>query len=301
MHCTLFRKGGSVLAFESLPGVKITDHNAEKSYIIADFFSVYTKSEELPLIYKWSDFKSIAETHAAFILTGAGVSFNIPKRLLPDPAVQLRVRAIIEGVVAANPRIEYRYGIRILPPKTFCVGCEVPPDAYIATGSYKEGEINNANVILRNSRFDKLLWFFAPIAAIVAFAALLLRFGNLSTNFATFGIISLFAGAVAGLSVYLLCAYWAKTLYGKILREDQALLEDITFVVCEQGFMAAETFLYDYSDIIPWNKVAYFIETTHVYIVFSNDKAVFWLPRRLFPKELHKELGDFIADRLLQK
>jgi hypothetical protein len=43
------------------------------------------------------------------------------------------------------------------------------------------------------------------------------------------------------------------------------------------------------------------METNHMYIIFSDNKAVFWMPKRLFPKEVHGELGDYIADRLLQK
>jgi hypothetical protein len=43
------------------------------------------------------------------------------------------------------------------------------------------------------------------------------------------------------------------------------------------------------------------METNHMYIIFSDTKAVFWMPKRLFPKEVHNELGNFIADRLLQK
>jgi hypothetical protein len=78
-------------------------------------------------------------------------------------------------------------------------------------------------------------------------------------------------------------------------------LEEITVVVCEEGFIAAETEVYDFSDIVHWHKVEYFIETNHVYIVFHKGGAVFWLPKRLFPKNLHQELGDFIADRLQQK
>jgi hypothetical protein len=143
-----------------------------------------------------------------------------------------------------------------------------------------------------------MIWFIAPIVTVIVFVLQVLFWGNTTDNLLKFVIIALFSGIAAGLSIYLFCVYGAKTLYGKILREDPALLEEITFVVCEEGFIAAETMVYDYSDLIRWQEVAYFIETTHVFIIFSNNKAVFWLPKRLFPKELHKELGDFIAEKL---
>ncbi|MCL1832639.1 MAG: hypothetical protein FWG45_07015, partial [Oscillospiraceae bacterium] len=112
----------------------------------------------------------------------------------------------------------------------------------------------------------------------------------------------LMCGLVAGISAYFFSAYRAKMLYRRLLKADPALCEEITFVVCEEGFIAAESALFDFTDIIHWYKAAYFMETNHMYIVFTEDKrAVFWLPKRLFPKEVHQEIGDFIADRLLQK
>lgn len=289
------------MAFESLQGIKINDFNENRAYIVADFFSVYEKADDsqvLPLIYKWSDFTTITENRDAFILDNGVRVFRISKNLIPDPAVQIRIRAVLEGAVAANSKIEYRYGRRILPLKTIAVSCEIPPEAYIATGGYRENEINNANVILQLSGFDRLMWFLIPIATIAAFAAQMLFFGGIGSNIVKYLIISVFSGVAVGLSAYLFCVFAAKTLYGKILREDPALLEEITFVVCDDGFIAVESEVYDFSDIIGWHEVAYFIETTHVFIIFSNNKAVFWLPKRLFPKELHKELGDFIADKL---
>ncbi|MCL1789683.1 MAG: YcxB family protein [Oscillospiraceae bacterium] len=291
------------MSFESLPGIKINDPNTNLAFIIADFFSVYENEDEVPKIYKWQDFQSITESRNAFIFKSITEEFNIPKELIRDPAALIRVRAIIEGAITDNPGIEYKHGKRILPPKTLCTGCEIPSEAYVATGAYKESEINNSNITLHNPGFDKLIWIFAIFAAALVFTLQFLFWGNITdlSNLLMYTVISVFAGGVAGMSAYLFCAYGAKTLYSKILKDDPALLEEITFIICDKGFMAAETEVYDFSDIIRWHQVEYFIETKHVYIIFNRDKAVFWLPKRLFPKELHQELGDFIADRLLQK
>jgi hypothetical protein len=290
------------LAFESLPGIKITDYDNKKSFIIADFFSVYENPEEVPLIYKWSDFSCITETLDAFTFklgkNGKNREFVIPMELIPDPAQRIRARAIIEGAIAANTSIEYIHGRRILPTKTLCMGCEIPPEAYVATGSYREGEINNSNVILQNPSFYKLIWLFAPLAAVLALIAQILYFGDTVSNIFKFVAISILTGGVVGISIYLFCSYAAKTLYKKILKEDPAILEEITFVVCEDGFMASESEVYDFSDIINWYQVDYFVETNHLYIIFNRNSTVFWLPKRLFPKELHQELGDFIAGKL---
>ncbi|MCL1903217.1 MAG: YcxB family protein [Oscillospiraceae bacterium] len=291
------------MSFESLSGVKINDSETKRAFIIADFFSVCESDEGVPRIYKWSDFQSVTETRDFFSLKSGADEFEIQKSLIRDPAVLIRVRAIIEGAIADNPNIDYKHGKRILPPKTLCSGCEIPTEAYVATGAYMEREINNSNITLHNPGFDKLIWVFAVFAAILVLALQFIFWGDITdiSNLLVYTVISVFAGGIAGMTAYLFCAYGAKTLYGRILKDDPALLEDITFVICDKGFMAAETEVYDYSDIIRWNQVEYFIETKHVYIVFNKNKAVFWLPKRLFPKDIHKELGDFIADRLLQK
>jgi hypothetical protein len=286
------------LAFESLPGIKVRDYDTNRDFLVADFFSVYNESEELPEIYRWSDFETITESRDAFILDNGKKVFTMSKDFIPDPAIQLRIRAIIEGAVAANPNIDYRHGKRILPPKTFCSGFEIPLDAYTATGIYRESEINNSNVILQNPGFDKMIWIFTPIAAVAAFVLQALFWGDVLSNIITYLVISIFTGAVVGVSIYLFCVYASKTLYGKIFKEDIAIVEEITFVICDDGFMAAETEVYDFSDIIFWHEVAYFIETNQLFIIFNHNKAVLWLPKRVFPKEMHKEIGDFIADKL---
>ncbi|MDR0223035.1 MAG: YcxB family protein [Oscillospiraceae bacterium] len=289
------------MAFESLPGVKIKSADGKQTFIIADFFSVYEKGEEFPAVYEWSDVVSVTENRNGFVIVTNGKSYRILKNCIPDSRVLLMARAIIEGVIAANPKIEYNFGMRILPPKTLCVGCEIPTDAYVASGAYVEKEVNNSNVVLLNAGFDKVIWAVFPLATIAMFAVLSVFWGDALNNLIKFIPISLFAGGAAAMVVYLMCAFAAKTLYGRILRDDPALLEEITFVVCENGFMAAESGVYGFSEIIDWNESAYFIETNHVYIVFKNKKAVFWLPKRLFPKDKHKELSDFIAGRLQQR
>jgi hypothetical protein len=222
---------------------------------------------------------------------------------IPDPRAWLRVRGIIEGAVAANPEIEYSHGKRILPPKSLCSGCDISTDSYIATGIYEEGEINNSNVVFLNPYLDKLIWAFAPITAITAFILQVLYFGDVwnTANMISYGVIALMFGAAIGISAYLFSAYAAKTLYRRLVKEDPALMEEITFVICEHGFIAAESRLYDFSDIIHWQEAAYFMETSHMYMIFCNSKSVFWMPKRLFPKDVHQEVGDFIADRILCK
>jgi len=299
------------LAFESLPGVKIKDPEVKRTYIIADFFSVYANGSDsvLPKIYNWSDFCAIAETRNSFVFKTAnkdalvGEEFVISEKLVPDPAIWLRLRAIIEGAVAANSDIEYTYGRRILPPKTLCSGCDVSREAYIATGIYEEGEVNNSNVVFLNPYLDKLIWLFGPLAMIVGFVFQLFYFTEpwSTTTLFTYAVIAILFGGVVGIAAYLFSAYAAKTLYRRLVREDPALMEEITFVVCEEGFISTESKLYDFSDIIHWNRASYFMETNHMYIIFSDTKAVFWMPKRLFPRQVHSELGDFIADRLLQK
>ncbi|MCL1881043.1 MAG: hypothetical protein FWF76_02565 [Oscillospiraceae bacterium] len=303
------------MAFESLPGIKINDPAIKRTYIVADFFSVYENHEHedlessFPEIYQWSDFSTIYETKTSFVFRSTNSNgrldkeFVISSELVYDPRIWLRIRAIVEGAIAANPEIEYSFGKRVLPPKILCSGCEVPSEAYVATGIYDEWEINNSNVVLMNPILDKLIWMFGPLALITAFILQVIYFGEFWNTSAllTYLVISILFGGVIGISAYLFSAYGARTLYKKLVKEDPAIFEEITFVVCEEGFMSSESCVYDFSDIIQWHKAAYFMETNHMYIIFADSKAIFWLPKRLFPKEVHQELSDFITDRILHK
>lgn len=289
------------MAFEALPGVKIISHANEKTYIISDFFSVYSKEQALPRIYSWSEIVSIAEGRFDFTIATVEDTYKIAKTEIVDVNKLLQIRALLEGAVAAHPKILYSHQRRILPPKTIYRHCDVSANCYSATGVYNEREISYSNVILLNTRLSRVFWIISALTILGVFLILYLAVGDIAANWLYYIPISAFSGLAVTMFFYIACAIIAKYIYAALLKVDPALMQEITFILCNEGFAAIESKVNTNSDLIRWSEAAYFIETNYVYIIFKNKKAVFWLPKRLFPKEKHKELSNFIASRLQQK
>ncbi|MCL2019555.1 MAG: YcxB family protein [Oscillospiraceae bacterium] len=289
------------MAFESLQGIKAYSHGSEQTFVVGDFFAVYSKNEEIPTIYNWAEVKSIIENRTDFIINVGGASYDIPKSCIPDERKLLNLRGVLEGAVSTNPSIEYHHQKRILPPKYLYMNGDVSGAPYIVSGVYKEREINFSNVILINTRIGKFLKIFAVLVIITAFLLLHFYYGNTDENWFYFLPVSIFAGGIATMIIYLICAVIANFHYSSLDKIDPALSKEITFTISEEGFSAVESHLYTGGEFIPWNEANYFIETNSVFIVYKNNKAVFWLPKRLFKKEAQKEISKFIHERLVQK
>jgi len=289
------------MAFESLPGVKVYAHTAEQTFVVGDFFAVYRNNEEIPTIYRWAEVKIITENRTDFTVTAGGITYRIPKNCLPDVRKLLNLRGVFEGAISANPSIEYFYQKRILPPKYLYLSGDLSEAPYTVNGVYKEREINFSNVILLNTRLGKVFKIIAFLTIVSIFAFLHFSYGNTRENWFWFMPISIFSGGIAAMLVYLVCALIANFHYAHLFKTDPALSEEITFTISADGFSAVESHLYTGNEFIPWHEANYFIETNSVFIVYKHNKAVFWLPKRLFTKEIQIEISDFIHARLIQK
>jgi hypothetical protein len=289
------------MAFESLPGVKVSSHAAEQTFVIGDFFAVYLKGEENPTIFRWTEVKSITENKTDFIINVAGVNYKIPKFHFPDEKKLLNLRGILEGAVAFNPNIEYSHQKRILPPKYLFLSGDAGETLHTVTGVYKEREINLSNVILLNTRLGNIFKIIAAVAIVIMFIVLHFVWGDTAQNWFWFLPISVFTGGIAAMLVYLVCAVIANYHYAHLYRTDPALSEEIIFTISAAGFSAVESHLYTPGEFIPWEEANYFIETNNVFIIYKHNKAVFWLPKRLFTKEEQTGISAFIHERLVQK
>jgi len=289
------------MAFESLPGVKVTSLCAEQTFIIGDFFAVYQKGEDNPVIYRWTEVKSIAESKIEFIINAGGVTYKIPKSGIPDDKKLLNLRGVLEGAVCFNPAIVYNHQKRILPPKYLYLNGDMNEAPYIVSGVYKEREINLSNVILLNTRISKSFKIIAFFAIVAAFIFLHFVYGDTPDNWFWFLPISVFMGGIAVMLVFLVCAVIANYHYAYLFKTDPALSEEITFAISAAGFSAVESHLHTGNEFIPWHEANYFIETNNIFIIYKHNKAVFWLPKRLFSKEVQTEISEFIHARLVQK
>ncbi|MDR2558916.1 MAG: hypothetical protein LBC86_05150 [Oscillospiraceae bacterium] len=289
------------MAFESLPGVKVASYASEQTFVVGDFFAVYLKSEENPTIYRWTEVKSITENKTDFIINAAGIVYKIPKLNIPDEKKLLNLRGVLEGAASFNPDIEYSHQKRILPPKYLYLNGDPGETPYTVNGYYKEREINLSNAILLNTRLGNMFKLIAFAAIVSIFAVLHFFWGDTAQNWFWFLPISVFSGGIAVMLVYLVCAVIANYHYAHLYKTDPALSEEITFTVSTAGFSAVESHLFTNGEFIPWEEANYFIETNNVFIIYKHNKAVFWLPKRLFTKEIQMEISGFIHERLVQK
>jgi hypothetical protein len=290
------------LAFESLPGVKVTCRDTEQTFIAGDFFAVFNKGNDIPAIYRWNQVKSINENKAEFIIAAGENTYKIFKSCFPDEKKFLNFRGVIESAVSHNAGIEYTHLKRILPPKNLFLTGDISSAPYKATGFYKEREINFSNVILLNTRLGKLFKILALITIVAIFTILHFTVeGGVQKNWIWFAPISFFSGGISVMLVYLVCAVIANYHFSLLFKIDPAVCEEIAFAVSEEGFAAVENFLNSDYEFIPWGEANYFIETNSVFIVYKHNKAVFWLPKRLFEKPEQQEITKFISTKLNQK
>ncbi len=289
------------MSFESIPSVKVPVHSIGQTFVFGDFFSVYLKGETTPRIYNWSELVSVTETKREFIFTTNDATYKLPKDQIPDTLRFLRIRAIVEGMISVYPHISFRHTDRILPAKNYFMVCETPSNAFAARGIYNEREIAYSNVTLTNTRLNFIFRLIGILVIVATFIFLCVTIGNFEDNLWYFLPISIFTGVIAIMMIYLVSSIIAKYIYASLLKLDPSLLQEITFVLCDEGFAAVESCVYTGSDLISWSEAAYFVETNYVYIIFKNKKAVFWLPKRLFSKDIQRDLSNFIASRLQQK
>ena len=290
------------MAFENIDGVKIASVETEQVFLVGDTFTVFEGENPIPSIYNWADLKSVGESKTEFSFeTADSRVYKIGFHLIPDISRRLRLRAIIEGNLAKHPSVEYRHLKRILMNKTNYTSCDAPSRAFVSKGVYNEKEISYSNVTLLNTRLGKIFILTGILITISVFLFCFFFIGDFMENYKYFIPISTFCGVIISMFIYIACAIMAKFIYATLLKADSALDREITFTVAEDGFSAIETELHTGYDLVRWADVAYFVETNYVFIIYKDQKSVFWLPKRLFSKERQREISDFIATRLNQK
>jgi hypothetical protein len=290
------------LAFENVEGIKVISHQDNRIFLIGDYFSVYEGDSRVPVIYEWTDVKSVTENKHGFIFLMQDDSlYKIGKTLINGVSRQLKLRAIVEGNIAKYPYIEHRHQKRVLPAKTHYTSCDMPSRAYSSKGVYNEKEISYSNVTLLNIRLGKLFIVVGIIITLAAFLFCIFVIKDVALNLKYYIPISVFCGVIIAMFIYIACAIVAKYIYSSLAKVDVTLDQEITFVIAEEGFSAIETELHSGFDLVRWDEVAYFVETNYVFIIYKNKRAVFWLPKRLFTKDRQKEISNFIAARLNQK
>ena len=292
------------MAFESVPGVKVTVRSENRVFVFGDYFAVYDASVN-PEIYNWSDVVFIHDKLDEIIIgtiddRSPEQPYTLPKAAFADTRDYLAARAIWEGQLALNPKVVYKKGLRILPPKTKYKNSDPDESAYVATGAYTEQEINNSNVTLMNTKsFSYVFAILLPVS--LAFFILLcttIKQWAFSEVWYKYLAIAVLSGGIVTMFVYIVRVIFAINIYSRYFKHDPATVEPITFVICEDGFAAVESNVYTFSDIIKWEEATQFVETGYMFIIFRDKNSVTWIPKRLFPAEAQRKISDYITTHL---
>ncbi len=291
------------MAFDSIPGIKVYSSRSGQYYILGDYFSVCTVDGGSPVIYKWSDIISVTEKKDGMaVCTYDGNNYTMLKNAFNGQGEYLAARAILEGSISSDAVRNYHPMKRILPFKYDYGHISDPKIVYISKGVYSEKEINNYNLAIVSTKIGKMLWLILLILSIAAFGLIFFIFGwdSVAKNWLYFLPISIFSAITLTMLIYIIIALLARYRFSEVFRQDPALGQEITFVLANEGFGAIESILYTGSDLIPWSRTRYYIETKNSIAVIM-DRSIMWLPKRMFPKEMQKEIVNFITARVKQR
>lgn len=288
------------MAFESVRGRKVFSAVTGRTYIFGDYFVVMNGDNSNPQIYEWNQVSSVTETLSALIITAKNQTYNIEIQAFGNEDKFLAVRAIVEGQIAVNPDIHYKFNKRILPLKYLYKNITTD-NAYVMKGYYEEKVINSCNIALVIARFGRYM-FVMTVALIVAlFFIISAALGNFKENWFYSLPLSIFLGIIISIVVYLVVGIIARHRFNSTKKYDPATTKEVTLVVASEGFAAVESSVYTGRDLIPWSEANFFIETHVGLVVLRDNKSVFWLPKSFIPKNQQSDVFGLIAARVKQR
>ena len=131
------------MAFDSLPGMKITISQLHQNYIIGDYFAVFGSGSDIPEVYEWSSVKSYIEAADSFTITlFNGNTYKITKNCFTDSAQLISFRSIVEGQLSGCANTTKKVYRRIIPPKYNYRSTGISGNVFSATGIKSPGLMN---------------------------------------------------------------------------------------------------------------------------------------------------------------
>ena len=288
------------MAFESVSGQKVFSSATGLTYIFGDYFVIFRSDSSVPEIYEWKSVSSITENRGNITISVGLSTYHIESAAFSSEEQFLTVRAIIEGHIAENPDIRYRFNQRILPLKYLYRNIDAS-NAYVMHGIYEEKVINSSNISLVSARFGRVIFVFAILLMAIFFMIIAGIMGNIRDNWIYCLPLSIFFGIIVSVIVYLIIGAVARHKYSSVQKADPATTQEITVVVAPEGFAAVESSVYTAHDLIPWNEANFFIETHVGLVVLRDNKSVFWLPKSFMPKNQQAGIYNLIASKVKQR
>ncbi len=288
------------MAFCDLKTVRIFDEASGCTYIIGDVFSVYSFGAEKPVVYSWDMVKSVELSKRTTTIDVGKKNFRIDNKLFSSHDDFLRAIALIE-CACRDYDIPYAHDKRIFPTKNLYNETIVGKDAYVGEGEVDENDIASAFIMMMNLKLVKFLWLIAILMMLVIFGLLHLFIGVTRSNLLYFIPISFAGGGIITLIVYIVCYGIAKNRFKSIIECDPAAGSVMTFVISRLGFAVCEKCNYDGGDLVAWNEADYFVETDKMFIIYKNNVAIAYIPKKVFNKKHIGGISDIIALRLEQR
>lgn len=288
------------MAFCDLKPVRVFDEASGCTFILGDEFSVYNFGTDRPIVYTWDMMCEVIESKKSITIRTENSKYVINKSCFLAREDYFRAIAIIESArrIAEFP---YTHEKRVLPLKHVYIDCASLNDAYAGEAIIDENETAAAFITMMNVKLVKLLWLIAALIMLITFGLLHFFVGVTRDNILYFIPISIAVGGILTLLIYLICHGVAKSKYQKLAGSDPASEEIITFVVCQYGFAACESCVYDMQELIPWRELDYFIETDKMFIFYKDGNAIVYMPKKAFEKKYIGGICDTIALHLEQK
>ncbi len=289
------------MAFYDLRPVRVFDEASGCTYVVGDAFAVYSFGTDRPVVYSWDMIKSVTDDNRKGIFFDMGsAEYGIPMSCFKVREDYFRIIAITEGMHRKHS-FTYHHGARVLPLKDTYIEAGIGKDSYVGEGHIDENDTAAAFVMMMNIRLVKVLWLIAILVMLLVFGALHFFVGVTRDNILYFIPISVAVGGILTLIVYLICHAAARSKFTRVVGNDPAVEELITFVVSPNGFAACESCVYDRQDLIPWSRLDYFVETDKIFIIYKDGNAVTYMPKKAFDKKYLGGVSDMMAIHLEQK
>lgn len=288
------------MAFCDLKPVCVSDDSGSHTYIFGNVFAVYGAGSEPPLVYSWDMIRLVTITRKGFAVETFGKRFEITNKMFSDTDEILRAIAIIE-CRQKDFGFGYQHEKRMFPLKSMYTECSPGKETYVGEGMLDDADTAAAFIMLLNFRLVKVLWLVALLIAVVTFGVLHMLIGITRDNILYFLPISVAAGGITALLVYIITHAIVRARFRTMADADLASRQPITFVVSRAGFAACESCTYESRDLVPWSEVDYFIESDKMFILYKNNTAAAYIPKRAFEKKYVGGIADIIALSLEQR
>lgn len=289
------------MAFSDLKPVCAADDDSGTTYIIGSVFAVYgAVGSEPPLAYSWDLVREVQVTRRNITIMTANKSFCVTNKMFSDIEDFLRAVAIIE-CRQKDYGFSYQHEKRMFPLKSMYVEFSPGKETYTGEGMLDDSETAAAFIMLLNFKLVKFLWLVALLIMLVTFGILYIIFGITRDNVLYMVPISICAGGIASLLVYIIAHEVARVKFKRLADADPATRQNITFVVSRAGFAACESCTYESRDLVPWSELDYFVESDKMFILYKNNAAVAYIPKKAFDKKFVGGIADIIALSLEQR